>query len=91
MAGLIPWRLFYHSFDVPPRVICCRIYIYQTRASRRLRTVAISARLAPSHASYRGPELVWATGRLMSPDRGFGTSCLLHCGHLTASANSEDS
>jgi len=43
------------------------------------------------HASYRGPELVWATGRLVSPDRGFGTSCLLHCGHLTVSANSEDS
>jgi len=38
-----------------------------------------------------GPELVWATGRLRSPDRGFGTSCLLHCGRLTVSANSEDS
>jgi len=67
----------------------------QTRASQRLRPVAVSARLAPSHASYRGPELVWATGRLMSPDRGFGTSCLLHCGHLshlTVSANNpEDS
>jgi len=37
------------------------------------------------------PELIWATSRLMSPDRGFGTSCLLHCGHLTVSANSEDS
>jgi len=24
-------------------------------------------------------------------DRGFGTSCLLHCGHLTVSANSEES
>ena len=65
--------------------------ISQTRASRRLRPVAVSARLAPSHASYRGPELVWATGRLMSPDRGFGTSCLLHCGCLTVYANSEDS
>ena len=71
-----------------------RLYllISQTRASQRLRTVAVSARLAPSHGSYRGPELVWATGRLMSPDRGFGTSCLLHCGHLTVSVNySEDS
>jgi len=65
--------------------------ISQTRASRRLRPVAVSARLAPSHASYRGPEIVWATCRLMSPDCGFGTSCLLHCGHLTVSANSEDS
>jgi len=65
--------------------------ISQTPASQRLRPVAVSARLAPSHASYRGPELVWATGRLMSPDRGFGSSCLLHCGHLTVSANSEDS
>jgi len=37
------------------------------------------------------PELIWATSRLMSPDHGFGTSCLLHCGHLTVSANSEDS
>ena len=27
----------------------------------------------------------------MSPDRGSGTSCLLHCGRLTVSANSEDS
>ena len=36
--------------------------ISQTRASQRLRPVAVSARLAPSHASYRGPELVWATG-----------------------------
>jgi len=36
-------------------------------------------------------ELVWATGRSTSPDRGFGTSCLLHCGRLTVSANSEDS
>jgi len=50
-----------------------------------LSPVAVSARLAPKHASYRGPELVWATDRLMSPDRGFGTSCLLHCGHLTVS------
>ena len=66
-------------------------YRAQTHASRRLRPVAVSARLAPSHASYRGPELVWATGRLMSPDRSFGTSCLLHCGHLTVSANLEDS
>ena len=52
-------------------------------ASRRPRPVAVSARLAASHASYRGPELVWATGRLISPDHGFGKSCLLHCGHLT--------
>jgi len=29
-------------------------------------------------------------GRLMSLDCGFGTSCLLHCCHLTVSANSED-
>jgi len=65
--------------------------ISQTRASQRLRPVVVSARLAPSHASYRGPELVWATHCLMSPDRGFGTSCLLHCGRLTVSANSEDS
>jgi len=65
--------------------------ISQMRVSRYLRLVAVSARLAPSHALYRCPELVWATGRLMSPDRGFGTSCLLYCGHLTASANSEDS
>jgi len=65
--------------------------ISQTRASQRLRPVAVSARLAPSHASYCGPELVLATGRLMSPDRGFGTSCLLHCGRLTVSANAEDS
>jgi len=36
----------------------------QMRASRCLRPVAVSARLVPSHASYRGPELVWATGRL---------------------------
>ena len=27
----------------------------------------------------------------MSPDRGFGTSCLLHCGHLTVYAKLEDS
>jgi len=60
-------------------------------ASWHLRPVAISTRLAPSHASYRGPELIWATARSMLPDRGFGTSCLLHCGHLTVSANSEDS
>jgi len=50
-----------------------------------------SASEASRHASYRCPELVWATGRLMSPDRGFGTSCLHHCGRLTVSANSEDS
>ena len=49
-----------------------------------------SRRLRSSHMRH-GPELVWATGRLMSPDRGFGTSCLLHCGRLTVSANSEDS
>jgi len=41
--------------------------------------------------SYRGTQLVWMTGHLMLPDRCFGTSCLLHCGHLTVSANSEDS
>ena len=35
--------------------------------------------------------IFWATGRLMSPDRRFGTSCLLRCGRLTVSANSEDS
>ena len=44
----------------------------QMRASQRLKPVAVSARLAPSHASYCGPELIWATGRLMSPDRCFG-------------------
>ena len=54
-------------------------------ASRHLRSSA------PSHAPYRGPELVWATGRLMSPDHGFGTNCLLNCRRLTVSANSEDS
>jgi len=43
-----------------------------------------------SFALYRGLELVWAIGRLMSPDHGFGTSCLLHCGHLIVCANSED-
>jgi len=37
---------------------------------------------------YRGPELVWATGRLMSPDLGFGIICLLYYGHLAVSANS---
>ena len=42
------------------------------------------------HMSYSAPELVWVTGRLMSLDCGFGTSCLLHCGHLTVSASSED-
>jgi len=62
----------------------CRIS--QMRSSQRLRPVAVSACLAPSHASYHGPELVWATGRLMSLDRG-----MLPCGHLTVSANSEDS
>jgi len=40
---------------------------------------------------HRGPELVWATGRLMSPEPGFGKSCLLHCDHLRVSANLEDS
>jgi len=48
--------------------MAARRRISQTHASRRLRPVAISTRLMPSHASYRGPELVWATGRLMSPD-----------------------
>ena len=62
-----------------------RCRISQTRASRHLKPVAISARLAPSHASYRGPELVWVTVRLTSPDSGFGTSCPLHCSHLTVS------
>ena len=68
-----------------------RIVVSQTHAIRRLSPVAVSARLAPSHSSYRDPELLRVTGRLMSPDRGFGTSCLLHCGRLTVSANSEDS
>jgi len=72
-------------------VALTRVRISQKRASQRPRPVAVSARLAPSHASYRGPVLIWATGRLMSPDRGFGTSCLLHCGRLTVSANSDDS
>ena len=65
--------------------------ISQRRASQCQRPVAVSTRLAPSHASYRGSELVWATGHLMSPDHSFGTSCLLHCGRLTVSANSKDS
>ena len=65
--------------------------ISQTRASCRLMPVFVSAHLAPSHASYRGPELVWATSLLMSMDRGFGTSCLLHCDRLTVCANSQDS
>ena len=51
--------------------------------------VAVSARLAPSHASYRGPELVWTTGHFDVAVPGFGTSCLLHCGHLTVSVNSK--
>ena len=59
-----------------------RTVVSPTRASQRLRPVAVSASLAPSHASYCGPEIVWATGRLMSLNRGFGTSCLLHCGRL---------
>jgi len=54
-------------------------------ASRRLHSSGVITFVIP------GPELVWATGRLMSPDRGFGTSCLLHRGHLTVSDNSEDS
>jgi len=54
-----------------PAITAVHRRISQTRASRHLRPVAISARLAPSHASYRGPELVWATVRLMSPGRGF--------------------
>jgi len=32
--------------------------------------------------------LVWATGRLMSPYRGFGTSYQLHSGQLTVSPSS---
>jgi len=32
--------------------------ISQTPASQRLRPVAVSTRLAPSHASYRGPEFI---------------------------------
>jgi len=39
-----------------------------------LKPVAISAHLAPSHASYHGPELIWATGHLMSLDHSFATS-----------------
>ena len=31
------------------------------------------------------------TGRLILLDRGFGISCLLHCGRLTVSADSDDS
>ena len=34
---------------------------------------------------------VYASTPILSPDCDFGTSCLLHCGRLTASANSEDS
>jgi len=44
--------------------------ITQTHASRHLRPVTVSAHLVPSHASYHGPELVWATGCLMSLHRG---------------------
>jgi len=36
-------------------------HISKMCASQCLRPVAFSAHLAPSHASYRGPELVWAT------------------------------
>jgi len=82
-ANMNNWAMLCHFTDVYRR-------ISKTPASQRLRPVAVT-RLAPSHASYRGPELVWATGRLMLPDRGFGTSCLLHCGRMTVSANSEDS
>jgi len=42
--------------QVATRLLYCRIS--QTRASQRLRPVAVSTRLAPSHASYRGPELI---------------------------------
>ena len=80
-ACLTPCRLQTGNTDVPVATRL-RIVISQTHTRRRLRPVAVSARLAPSHASYRGPVLVWATGRSMSPpspDRGFGTSCLLHC------------
>ena len=64
--------------------------ISQTRVSRCLRPVAVSARLAPSHASYRGPERVCMGDRSFDvAGPRFGTSCLLHCGHLTVSANSE--
>jgi len=41
------------------RIPTAKIYlarVTQTNASRRLKAVAVSARLAPSHASYRGPE-----------------------------------
>ena len=60
---------------------CAPSYLSDTTqydARRRLGLVAVFARLMQSHLSYRGQELVWATGRLMSPDCGFGTSCLLH-------------
>jgi len=60
---------------------------------------ALRMRYLSSRALYKStylyhnysPALVWATSRLMSPDRGFGTSCVAHCGRLTVSANSEDS
>jgi len=82
---------FYYMAWCSSRYMAAHRRISQMRASWHLRPVAISARLTLSHASHRGPELVWATCHLMSPGCGFGTSCLLHCGHLTASANSEDS
>ena len=88
-----------------PVAACATPCVLQTgntniQVTTRLRTVVSLRRLqvsaggqspSPLVTSYRCPELVWATGRLMSPDRGFGTSCLLHCGRLTVSANSEDS
>ena len=74
---------------------------FRPMAGSRLRTVVSLRRVqvsagsqSPSplvwhhHVSYSGPELVWETGRLTSPDRGFGTSCLLHSGHLTVSPSS---
>jgi len=58
-------------------VIDSRLCKSAPEASRRLRSSgAITCVI---------PELVWATGRLMSPDRG------LNWNKLTVSANSEDS
>ena len=60
-------------------------------SSRHLKTIAVFNRLVQSHASYRGLEHVCVTGRFMPSDCGFGTSCLLHWGHLAVSAISENS
>ena len=62
-----------------------RISQSQTRASQRLRPVAVSARLAPSHASYRGPE------RVCMGDRSFDVAGPRLWNKLLASLRSSDS